>query len=261
MKHLKKSALIMVLLIVCSMNMLFAQTFKRFEVKEKTGEVLVVETKKIPAQIIPKDRYGDLPSLRVNRVVYWEYDSNLEKTVERNVRFRGDVKLPEKTSAFEVSTKSISKDDLLQVVSWATTKENRKNYGYKDLPTDVSRLNAKQILVWCNAFSESRGLQPVYYTKKGSVYRDAGKMEGITIDANANGYRVPFISECYVMENLVGMKLPTNEIATARAGLIKTGCSDKYGNDIYAVYNWTDQNMYRASESRVSYNFYVVKNK
>ena len=234
----------------------FAQTFKRFEVKEKTGDVLVLETKTIPATVVKKDEYGRLPKVKINCVKWWEISEEKRSWSCTKTNF------PEQIPSFEVSALPVTDDNVKKVLAWANNKNTKQNYKYKKLPNHANDIEAAKIFAWCNAFSESRKLEPVYYDADGNVIRN-GESDDIyivKIKADANGYRVPFISECYAM-GAAGMKFLENEIATVPEGTLSTGNEDSYGNEIQAVYNYSDNIFYAVNEWRPTYNFYVVKNR
>ena len=173
----------------------FAQTFKRFEVKEKTGDVLVLETKTIPATVVKKDEYGRLPKVKINCVKWWEISEEKRSWSCTKTNF------PEQIPSFEVSALPVTDDNVKKVLAWANNKNTKQNYKYKKLPNHANDIEAAKIFAWCNAFSESRKLEPVYYDADGNVIRN-GESDDIyivKIKADANGYRVPFISECYAM--------------------------------------------------------------
>ena len=64
----------------------------------------------------------------------------------------------------------------------------------------VTDICAWDVLVWCNAYSEMEGFEPVYRTADNAVIRDsrhsnAGNLQAAVFDRNAKGYRLPTEAE------------------------------------------------------------------
>ena len=76
----------------------------------------------------------------------------------------------------------------------------------------VCRLTWRDVMVWCNALSEMKGLEPVYCTDKdfktplrdstGVAFNDLknyktepGEVDNPYVDENANGFRLPYVKE------------------------------------------------------------------
>ena len=76
----------------------------------------------------------------------------------------------------------------------------------------VCRLTWRDVMVWCNALSEMKGLEPVYCTDKdfrtplrdstGVAFNDLknyaiepGKVDNPYVNTNANGFRLPYVKE------------------------------------------------------------------
>lgn len=76
----------------------------------------------------------------------------------------------------------------------------------------VCRLTWRDVMVWCNALSEMKGLEPVYCTDKdfktplrdstGVAFNDLkhyaiepGKVDNPYVNTNANGFRLPYVRE------------------------------------------------------------------
>jgi formylglycine-generating enzyme required for sulfatase activity len=60
----------------------------------------------------------------------------------------------------------------------------------------VTYVSVRDIVVWCNAYSELDGLEPVYRDARGSVVRQSAKVtEGTRMDMTKSGYRLPTEAE------------------------------------------------------------------
>jgi formylglycine-generating enzyme required for sulfatase activity len=55
----------------------------------------------------------------------------------------------------------------------------------------VTGITWQDAIVWCNAYSELSGLQPVYYTEDGSVLRASGGEDLVLAQSDKNGFRLP----------------------------------------------------------------------
>ena len=66
-----------------------------------------------------------------------------------------------------------------------------------DSAEPVTYINWLDAVVWCNAYSEMNGLSPVYFedTEKKNVCRSSKNDVPVTVDASANGYRLPTEAE------------------------------------------------------------------
>ena len=88
-----------------------------------------------------------------------------------------------------------------EVQSWAESNgysfQNRKN-----IPADteknkpVTGINWRDAVVWCNAYSEMSGLDPVYSSPGSAVLRDsrnsnAAACDGVVMDKTKGGFRLP----------------------------------------------------------------------
>lgn len=84
--------------------------------------------------------------------------------------------------------------------------------GPKLVEMPVCRLTWRDVMVWCNALSEMKGLEPVYCTDKdfktplrdstGVAFNDLkhyaiepGKVDNPYVNTNANGFRLPYVKE------------------------------------------------------------------
>jgi formylglycine-generating enzyme required for sulfatase activity len=78
-----------------------------------------------------------------------------------------------------------------------TTISNPRPIGNKLHP--VTMVSWNDCAVWCNAYSEMEGLEPVYRDVRGNILRDARESVDNLVDsskiAGKNGYRLPNIAE------------------------------------------------------------------
>jgi hypothetical protein len=78
-----------------------------------------------------------------------------------------------------------------------STRDNPRPVGNKLHP--VTMLNWNDCVVWCNAYSEMEGLEPVYRDARGNILRDARDSLNNLVDgskmAGKNGYRLPNFAE------------------------------------------------------------------
>ena len=79
----------------------------------------------------------------------------------------------------------------------STTNSSPKAIGNKLNP--VTNIGWREAVVWCNAYSEMDGKQPVYVDKDGNVLRDSRDAVELLIDESQmegkNGYRLPTAEE------------------------------------------------------------------
>lgn len=126
---------------------------------------------------------------------------------------------PIEIAPFEIADSELTYGKWYEVYEWATSDERGSNkyvfanYGREgsdgtdgNAPTEnknqpVTNISWRDAVVWCNAASEKDGLTPVY-KYNGEVLREAedykvdnGKAEKATVDASANGYRLPTVAE------------------------------------------------------------------
>ena len=102
--------------------------------------------------------------------------------------------------SFFMAKNTITRELWFEVQSWADSNgyffQNRIS-----APTDSNRnrpvtgISWRDAIVWCNAYSEKSGLQPVYYSG-GSVLRDSRNANGTAVDnavmdKSRNGFRLP----------------------------------------------------------------------
>jgi formylglycine-generating enzyme required for sulfatase activity len=94
------------------------------------------------------------------------------------------------------------------VQSWALEKgyqfQNKKNSPPEDGKNKpVTRVSWRDAVVWCNAYSEKMGREPVYYypaVSQANILRDsrnanAAACNGVLMDKTKNGYRLPTEAE------------------------------------------------------------------
>ncbi len=106
-------------------------------------------------------------------------------------------------SSFRIAQYELTYELWKEVYTWATTEKNyvlrtaKKGYATNDeyksfVPATYISWNSA--CVWLNAYSEYKGLEPVYY-RGSSVWRDYSSTSGtFNWDKTKNGYRLP--TEC-----------------------------------------------------------------
>lgn len=116
-----------------------------------------------------------------------------------------DVKHQVTLNDFRIAAYEVTYELWSEVYSWA--KENEytlinagKGVTSNDKYTDfepATLISWNMAVVWLNAYSEMKGLEPVYYYN-GKILRDysaLGESTAITFDATKNGYRLPTEAE------------------------------------------------------------------
>lgn len=135
-------------------------------------------------------------------------------TVRTHSAFNGALETnPIEVASFEIADTEVTYAQWYEVYQWATSEESdQQTYSFIFLgqegsdgtdgdgatggePTrnknqPVTRVSWCDAVLWCNAASEKAGLAPVY-KYNGNVLREAEKTENATVDASANGYRLP----------------------------------------------------------------------
>lgn len=126
----------------------------------------------------------------------------------------------------------------------------------------VCRLTWRDVMVWCNALSEMKGLEPVYCTDKdfktplrdstGVAFNDLenyaiepGEVDNPYVNTNANGFRLPYVKEWEyaARKRLDGTAISGRNVSGDEAGsAIKTTATEKM-NGISFTFS-TKQNEY-----------------
>lgn len=126
----------------------------------------------------------------------------------------------------------------------------------------VCRLTWRDVMVWCNALSEMKGLEPVYCTDKdfktplrdstGVAFGDLenyaiepGEVDNPYVNTNANGFRLPYVKEWEyaARKRLDGTAISGRNVSGDEAGsAIKTTATEKM-NGISFTFS-TKQNEY-----------------
>jgi len=122
-----------------------------------------------------------------------------------------------KVSDFLIATEDVSYRDYLEVADWAV------NQGYEDVgvfvtsdeqwraPVRDRELPKADLAVWMNAKSERDKWKPVYQKDGKVVQKNRETFEELTVDATANGYRLPTEMEmAWLALNLPGYQEPGN---------------------------------------------------
>ena len=109
-------------------------------------------------------------------------------------------------SSFQIAQYELTYELWLEVYTWATSEENTLGYSltaankgyatndqYKSF-VPATNISWNMACVWLNAYSEYKGLEPVYY-RGSTVWRvDTSTSGTFTWDKTKNGYRLP--TEC-----------------------------------------------------------------
>ena len=109
-------------------------------------------------------------------------------------------------SSFQIAQYEVTYELWLEVYTWATSEENTLGYSLanasKDYVTNdqyksfvpATNISWDMACVWLNAYSEYKGLEPVYY-RGNTVWRVVTNTSGtFSWDKTKNGYRLP--TEC-----------------------------------------------------------------
>jgi formylglycine-generating enzyme required for sulfatase activity len=105
-------------------------------------------------------------------------------------------------NSFFMAKYEITQELYYEVQSWAEgngysfqNRINAPDTGYQNYP--VSGISWRDAIVWCNAYSEMSGLEPVYYYQ-GTTLRDSTNgtaCDGAVMNKSKNGYRLPTEAE------------------------------------------------------------------
>ncbi|MDD6929817.1 MAG: InlB B-repeat-containing protein, partial [Treponema sp.] len=150
--------------------------------------------------------YSLTPSKNMTLYAQWGKDYAAMVTVPGGSFYLGDpnngTNRPKITlSSFQIAQYELTYELWLEVYRWAkdngynltsASKGYAANDAYKDFvpATNISRNMA---CVWLNAYSEYKGLEPVYY-RGSAVWKDDSNTGTVTWYQTKNGYRLP--TEC-----------------------------------------------------------------
>ncbi len=202
-----------------------------WESTSKTGEFFITKTGKavpsIPSELRDVE-YRDMLDLSggsyTQKSVDW--DGNVTNSFRHSI------------SDLWLSPYEVTYELWYEVYQWAIdngykfANEGREGHDGKDgaKPTSskhepVTVVNWRDSIVWCNAYSELMGYDPVYYDDRGNLLNDSRYSNGDVCDNaepdwSANGYRLPTEGEWQYFAS-EGGDLPPN---------YASGASDDYKN-------------------------------
>jgi formylglycine-generating enzyme required for sulfatase activity len=125
-------------------------------------------------------------------------------------------------SSFKIGKYQVTYDLWQSVYQWANangyTFQNAGSYVLNNKYTPVTMVNWRDVIVWCNAYSQKTGLTPVYYSDEtftmpikdstdgaygSTICTTAGCYDDPYVKWGANGYRLPTEGEyqyaaCYI---------------------------------------------------------------
>ena len=140
----------------------------------------------------------------------WGKDYAALVTVEGGSFYFGDPSTSSRPkitlSSFQIAQYEVTYELWLEVYTWATSEENTLGYSltaankgyatndqYKSF-VPATNISWNMACVWLNAYSEYKGLEPVYY-RGNTVWRvDTSTSGTFSWDKTKNGYRLP--TEC-----------------------------------------------------------------
>ena len=162
-------------------------------------------------------------------------DVNIEGGIDEIILGEDLIEFPYRTtvSSFSLARYETSYNTWYEVLKWAEThgytivnkgvegvfgevehENNMSDAGAepKLVEMPVCRLTWRDVMVWCNALSEMKGLEPVYCTDKDfkTPLRDStgvalndlknytikpGEVDNPYVNTNANGFRLPYVKE------------------------------------------------------------------
>jgi long-subunit fatty acid transport protein len=155
---------------------------------------------------------------------------------------------PQRVNTFYIAKTEVTWSEFETIRIWAVANGYQISRPFAFGPNcPVTEVPWYETLIWCNALSEKQGLRPVYRVG-GAVYRSQFSVP--TIDATANGYRLPSEKEwefaarggvktkgylysgsndiAAVAWNYPGLTVQTMEVATKQPN--ELGISDMSGN-------------------------------
>ena len=150
--------------------------------------------------------YSLTPSKNMTLYAQWGKDYAAMVTVPGGSFYLGDpnngTSRPKITlSSFQIAQYELTHELWLEVYRWAkgngynltsASKGYAANDSYKDF-VPATNMSRNMACVWLNAYSEYKGLEPVYY-RGNAVWKDDSNTGTVTWYQTKNGYRLP--TEC-----------------------------------------------------------------
>ena len=150
--------------------------------------------------------YSLIPSKNMTLYAQWGKDYAAMVTVPGGSFYLGDpnngTNRPKITlSSFQIAQYELTYELWLEVYRWAkdngynltsASKGYAANDAYKDF-VPATNISWNMACVWLNAYSEYKGLEPVYY-RGSAVWKDDSNTGTVTWYQTKNGYRLP--TEC-----------------------------------------------------------------
>ena len=192
---------------------------------DSDSSVKTVSTAKRTIRILRDDSDADFVMI----------DVNIEGGIDEIILGEDLIEVPYRTtvSSFSLARYETSYNTWYEVLQWANShgytivnkgvegvfgevehENNMSDAGAepKLVEMPVCRLTWRDVMVWCNALSEMKGLEPVYCTDKdfktplrdstGVAFNDLknyaiepGEVDNPYVNTNANGFRLPYVKE------------------------------------------------------------------
>ena len=192
---------------------------------DSDSSVKTVSTAKRTIRILRDDSDADFVMI----------DVNIEGGIDEIILGEDLIEAPYRTtvSSFSLARYETSYNTWYEVLQWANShgytivnkgvegvfgevehENNMSDAGAepKLVEMPVCRLTWRDVMVWCNALSEMKGLKPVYCTDKnfktplrdstGVAFNDLknyaiepGEVDNPYVNTNANGFRLPYVKE------------------------------------------------------------------